>query len=42
MRYSLSDEFYNDLCYHFESPNGRDIPLKDRISMLYPNITLCD
>ena len=40
--FNITDRFYNDLCYHFESPNGRDVPLKDRISMFYPNITLCD
>ena len=40
--FNLSDSFYNDLCYHFESPNGKDVPIKDRISTFYPNITLCD
>ena len=40
--FNISNEFYNDLCFHFESPNGRDVPLKDRIAMFYPNITLCD
>ena len=40
--FNLSDNFYNDICFHFESPNRRDIPLKDRISIFYPNITLCD
>ena len=40
--FNLSDEFYTDICYHFESPNGKDIPLSDRIKTFYPNITLCD
>ena len=40
--FNISDEFYNDLCYHYESPNGKDVPLKDRVSEIYPNITLCD
>ena len=40
--FNLSDEFYTDICYHFESPNGKDIPLPDRIKTFYPNITLCD
>ena len=40
--FNISDEFYNDLCFHFESPNDRDIPLKERIALFYPNITLCD
>ena len=40
--FNLSDEFYTDICYHFESPNGKDITLSDRIKTFYPNITLCD
>ena len=40
--FNLSDKFYNDLCYHFDSPNGKDVPMKDRIQAFYPNITLCD
>ena len=40
--FNTSDIFYNDLCFFFESPNGRDVPLKDRILHFYPNITLCD
>ena len=40
--FNLSGEFYTDICYHFESPNGKDIPLKDRIKEFYPNISLCD
>ena len=40
--FNLSNRFYSDLCYYFESPNGKDVPLKDRISSFFPNITLCD
>ena len=40
--FNISDDFYTDLCYHFESPNGKDVPLKDRILAFFPNITLCD
>ena len=36
------DDFYTDLCFHFISPIKKDIPLKDRLSEFYPNITLCD
>ena len=36
------DSFYTDICYHYESPNGKDIPLKERIRIYYPNITICD
>ena len=40
--FNISDIFYTDICYHFESPNGKDIPLKDRIKNFFPNITLCN
>ena len=40
--FNLSGEFYCDICYYFESPTNKDVPLKDRISSFYPNITLCD
>ena len=40
--FNILSPFYTDLCYHFESPNGKDIPLKDRISVFFHNITLCD
>ena len=32
--------FYNDLCYQYNS--SKDIALKDRIILYYPNITLCE
>ena len=40
--FNLSDAFYTDICYNFKSPNGKDVPLGDRIKSFYPNITLCD
>ena len=40
--FNSSDAFYKDICYHFDSPNGKDVPLRDRIKTYYPNITLCD
>ena len=41
--FNLSSAFYTDICYDFVSPiKGKDIPLKDRISLFYPNITLCE
>ena len=39
--FNLSDAFFTDLCYHFDSPNGKDAPLSERIKLYYPNITLC-
>ena len=40
--FSLSSEFFTDICFHYESPNGKDITLKDRIKEYFPNITLCN
>ena len=40
--FNSSDKFYTDICYSFDSPNGKDVPLKDRIKTYYPNITLCN
>ena len=40
--FNLSEEFFNDICYHFESPIKRDITLKDRVLTFYPNMTFCD
>ena len=37
-----SDPFYTDICYHYESPYGKDIPIKVRLSTFLPNITLCE
>ena len=40
--FDLNNQFYKDICFHFDSPNGKDATLKDRIKTFYPNITLCD
>ena len=40
--FNKSSEFYTNLCYHFDSPCGKDVALKDRLLIYYPNITLCD
>ena len=40
--FHLDSAFYKDICFHFESPNGKDVPLKDRILAYYPNISLCE
>ena len=40
--FNSSDVFYNDLCIYFESPNGKDVPLKERLLIFYPNVSLCD
>ena len=38
----LSDPFYNDICFHYTSKYNKDVPLKDRALIYYPNISLCD
>ena len=40
--FNYSDKFYTDICYHYESPNGKDVPIKARLSAFFPNITLCE
>ena len=40
--FNKDDDFYTDICYHYESPNGKDITLRDRIKEFFPNITLCN
>lgn len=40
--FNKSGEFYTDLCYHYESPINKDMALRDRLLVIYPNITLCD
>ena len=37
-----SGPFFTDICYSYESPVKKDIPLKERILNYYPNIKLCD
>ena len=40
--FNLSSPFYTDICYYFDSPFKKDISLNDRITMIFPNVTLCD
>ena len=40
--FDLNDPFYTDLCYDFDNPIKKDIPLNDRIKILYPDVELCD
>ena len=40
--FNLSSEFYTDICFHYDSPINKDITLKDRVSIFFPNITLCE
>ena len=38
----LNDKFFIDVCYDYNPPIKRDIPLKLRIKLFFPNISLCD
>ena len=40
--FNLSSPFYTDICFHFKSPINKDISLKDRILLCFPNVTLCE
>jgi hypothetical protein len=40
--FNISDKFYSDICHHYKSPNGKDIPLKLRLQIFFPNVSLCD
>ena len=40
--FDLNDPFYTDICYDFDNPLKKDIPLNDRIKDIFPNATLCD
>ena len=40
--FDINDPFYTDLCFDYKNPKKRDIPLRDRIKNVFPNITLCD
>ena len=40
--FDLNDPFYTDICYDFDNPLEKDIPLNDRIKDIFPNVTLCD
>ena len=41
--FNPESSFYTDLCFHFKSPiDGKDIPVKDRLKLFFPNVTLCD
>ena len=40
--FDLNDPFYTDICFQFDNPLKKDIPLNDRIKTLYPDVELCD
>ena len=40
--FDLNDPFYKDICFDFDNPLKKDIPLNDRIKYIYPEADLCD
>jgi len=40
--FDLSNRVYTDICFHYDSLIDKDIALKDRVLIYYPNITLCE
>ena len=39
--YNASSEFFNDLCYEYDSTDGKDITLEDRRNDIYQNVSFC-
>ena len=40
--FDLDSPFYNDVCFMYDSPNGKDATPNDRLNTYYPNISLCE
>jgi len=40
--FDINDPFYTDICYDFDNPLKKDIPLNDRIKDIFPDAQLCD
>ena len=40
--FDANDPFYTDLCFDYDNPKKRDMPLSDRIKHVFPNVTLCN
>ena len=37
-----NDPFFTDLCYDFDNPLKKDVPLDDRATYFFPDVKLCD
>ena len=37
-----SNDFYTNLCFYYDSPNDKDIPMRDRADFFYANINRCE
>ena len=40
--FDTKSDFYTDICFDYDLDSDKDIALKDRLSLFYPNISLCD
>ena len=40
--FDLDSPFYTDICFMYDSPNGKDATPNDRLNKYFPNITLCE
>ena len=40
--FDINSPFYNDLCFRYDNPSKKDIPLSARVKDIFPNITLCE
>ena len=40
--FDLDSPFYNDVCFMYDSPNGKDATPNDRLNTYYPNISVCE
>ena len=39
--FTARDEFFNDICHPYDSPDGRDIIINDRRTYIFQNVTFC-
>ena len=39
--FNSEDDFFNDICYPYDDPNGNDIIINDRRNEIYQNVTFC-
>ena len=40
--FDLNHPFFTDICYDFDNPLKKDIPLNSRIKDLFPDVSVCD
>ncbi len=40
--FNQSNPFFTDICFRYESPNQKDVPIKERINLFYPGVKLCE